>query len=90
MPAGFCIHTGTNNITQKIFRSVAACVQDDNTYELTIDPVFTTILNENPNRENRVVDTLDIAGAVCIDYVHLSVAIPPKLGIYELYGIFKG
>ena len=28
-----------------------------------------------------------IAGAVCIDHVHLSVAIPPKLSVSGLYGI---
>ena len=31
-----------------------------------------------------------IAGAVCIDHVHLSVAIPPKLGISNFMGYLKG
>mgnify|MGYP000246547448 CR=1 FL=1 len=30
-----------------------------------------------------------IAGAVCKDHVHLSVAIPPKESISDFYGIFK-
>lgn len=28
-----------------------------------------------------------IDGAVCVDYIHLSVAIPPKLSISSFYGI---
>ena len=31
-----------------------------------------------------------IAGAVCIDHVYLSVAIPPKLGIAKFIGYLKG
>ena len=31
-----------------------------------------------------------IAGAVCIDEVHLSVAIPPKLSISNFMGYLKG
>lgn len=31
-----------------------------------------------------------IAGAVCVDYVHLSVAIPPKLSISNFMGYLKG
>ena len=31
-----------------------------------------------------------IAGAVCIDHVHLSVAIPPKLSIANFMGYLKG
>ena len=31
-----------------------------------------------------------IAGAVCIDHIHLSVAIPPKLSISEFMGYLKG
>ena len=31
-----------------------------------------------------------IAGAVCIDYVHLSVAIAPKLSISNFMGYLKG
>ncbi len=31
-----------------------------------------------------------IAGAVCIDHVHLSVAIPPKLSISNFMGYLKG
>ena len=31
-----------------------------------------------------------IAGAVCIDHVHLSVAIPPKLSVSEFMGYLKG
>ena len=31
-----------------------------------------------------------IAGAVCIDYVHLSVAIPPKESISDFMGYLKG
>lgn len=31
-----------------------------------------------------------IAGAVCIDHVYLSVAIPPKLGIANFMGYLKG
>ena len=31
-----------------------------------------------------------IAGAVCIDHVHLSVAIPPKLSISKFMGYLKG
>ena len=30
-----------------------------------------------------------IAGAVCVDHVHLSVAIPPKVKCLRFYGIFK-
>lgn len=31
-----------------------------------------------------------IAGAVCGDYVHLSVAIPPKISISNFMGYLKG
>ena len=32
-----------------------------------------------------------IAGAVCVDHVHLSVAIPPKISISNfIYGVLKG
>ena len=31
-----------------------------------------------------------IAGAVCIDHIHLSVAIPPKLSISNFMGYLKG
>lgn len=31
-----------------------------------------------------------IAGAVCIDYVHLSVAVPPKMSISNFMGYLKG
>lgn len=31
-----------------------------------------------------------IAGAVCIDHVHLSVAIPPKISISDFMGYLKG
>ena len=31
-----------------------------------------------------------IAGAVCIDHVHLSVAIPPKISISSFMGYLKG
>ena len=31
-----------------------------------------------------------IAGAVCIDHVHLSVAIPPKISISNFMGYLKG
>ena len=31
-----------------------------------------------------------IAGAVCIDHVHMSVAIPPKLSISDFMGYLKG
>ena len=31
-----------------------------------------------------------IAGAVCIDHVHLSVAIPPKLSVSKFMGYLKG
>lgn len=31
-----------------------------------------------------------IVGAVCIDHVHLSVAIPPKISISEFMGYLKG
>ena len=31
-----------------------------------------------------------IAGAVCIDHVHLSVAIPPKLRVSDFMGYLKG
>ena len=31
-----------------------------------------------------------IAGAVCIDHVHLSVAIPPKLSVSNFMGYLKG
>ena len=34
------------------------------------------------------VDT--IAGAVCMDHVHFSVAIPPKLSISNFMGYLKG
>lgn len=31
-----------------------------------------------------------VAGAVCSDHVHLSVAIPPKLSVSEFMGYLKG
>ena len=31
-----------------------------------------------------------IAGAVCADHVHLSVAIPPKLSVSDFMGYLKG
>ena len=31
-----------------------------------------------------------IAGAVCLDHVHLSVAIPPKLSVSSFMGYLKG
>lgn len=31
-----------------------------------------------------------IAGAVCIDHIHLSVAIPPKLSVSSFMGYLKG
>lgn len=31
-----------------------------------------------------------IAGAVCVDYVHLSIVIPPKLSISDFMGYLKG
>ncbi len=31
-----------------------------------------------------------IAGAVCVDHVHLSVAIPPKLSVASFVGYLKG
>ena len=31
-----------------------------------------------------------VAGAVCVDHVHLSVAIPPKLSISNFMGYLKG
>jgi len=31
-----------------------------------------------------------IAGAVCMDHVHLSVAIPPKISISSFMGYLKG
>ena len=31
-----------------------------------------------------------IAGAVCVDHVHLSVAIPPKLSVASFMGYLKG
>lgn len=31
-----------------------------------------------------------IAGAVCVDYVHLSIAIPPKLSVSDFMGYLKG
>ena len=31
-----------------------------------------------------------IAGAVCVDYIHLSVAIPPKNSIANFMGYLKG
>lgn len=35
-------------------------------------------------------DVVIVAGAVCIDYMHLSVAIPPKLSISSFMGYLKG
>ena len=37
----------------------------------------------------RYKDVEIIAGAVCIDHVHLSVAIPPKLSVIKFHGILK-
>ena len=31
-----------------------------------------------------------IAGAVCVDHIHLSVAIPPKISIANFMGYLKG
>ena len=31
-----------------------------------------------------------VAGAVCVDHVHLSVAIPPKLSVSDFMGYLKG
>ena len=31
-----------------------------------------------------------IAGAVCVDHIHLSVAIPPKISISNFMGYLKG
>ena len=31
-----------------------------------------------------------IAGAVCVDHVHSSVAIPPKLSVSDFMGYLKG
>ena len=31
-----------------------------------------------------------IAGAVCVDHIHLSVAIPPKISISNIMGYLKG
>ncbi len=31
-----------------------------------------------------------VAGAVCVDHVHLSVAIPPKLSVSNFMGYLKG
>ena len=31
-----------------------------------------------------------MAGAVCIDHVHLSVAIPPKMSVSKFMGYLKG
>ena len=31
-----------------------------------------------------------IAGAVCVDHIHLSVAIPPKIRISNFMGYLKG
>lgn len=31
-----------------------------------------------------------IAGAVCIDHVHLNIAIPPKLSVSDFMGYLKG
>ena len=31
-----------------------------------------------------------VAGAVCVDHVHLSVAIPPKIAVSEFMGYLKG
>lgn len=31
-----------------------------------------------------------IAGAVCVDHVHLSVAIPPKISVSDFMGYLKG
>ena len=31
-----------------------------------------------------------IAGAVCVDHVHLSIAIPPKLSVSDFMGYLKG
>ena len=38
----------------------------------------------------RYKDVEIIAGAVCIDHVHLSVAIPPKLSVSNFMGYLKG
>ena len=44
------------------------------------------ILNTLCNYKNVEI----IAGAVCVDHVHLSVAIPPKLSVSDFMGYLKG
>ena len=55
------------------------------------------IVWENTQRCPKIIATLCqyknveiIAGAVCIDHVHLSVAIPPKLRVSDFMGYLKG
>ena len=35
-------------------------------------------------------DVDNIVGAVCVDHIHLSVAIPPKISIANFMGYLKG
>ena len=37
-----------------------------------------------------IVRKIQCAGAVCVDHVHLSVAIPPKLSVSDFMGYLKG
>lgn len=45
--ATYRFHTDADNMLQKIYQSIAAYFQDDDSDELTNDPVFDSILNKN-------------------------------------------
>ena len=54
-------------------------------------------VRENERRCKGIINTLCgyknveiIAGAVCIDHVHLSVALPPKYSVSNFMGYLKG
>ena len=68
-------------------------------YHIVFIPKYTTKVLQGKVREDvrEIISTLCkyksveiIAGAVCIDHVHLSVAIPPKFSVSDFMGYLKG
>ena len=48
------------------------------------------VVREIINTLCKYKDVEIIAGAVCVDHIHLSVAIPPKISISNFMGYLKG
>ena len=63
------------------FKDITTLISDGEAFKYSIDAIAEHLKDKN-------VDI--IADAVCIDHVHLSVTIPPKISVSDFIGYLKG